>query len=81
MNEPPKELKTIKGKIEKHREELSNERRETNLIEYTPNYEVTTCHSREKNWIDMNKETRKYFTGRIDEELGSYIITINSNNP
>ena len=23
------------------------------------NYEVTTCHSREKNWIGMNKETRK----------------------
>ena len=32
-------------------------------------------------WIDINKETRTYFTGRIDEELGSYIITINSNNP
>ena len=39
----------------------------------TRNYEVKFYHSREKNWIDMNKETRKYFTGRINEELGSII--------
>ena len=32
-------------------------------------------------WIDINKETRLYFTGRIDEELGSFMSTINSNNP
>ena len=32
-------------------------------------------------WIDINKETRLYFTGRIDEELGSLISTIISNNP
>ena len=45
-------------------------------MEYISNYEVTTCHSREKNWIDMNKKTRNYFTGRINEELGSLINTI-----
>ena len=27
-------------------------------------------------WIDLNKETRNYFTGRINEELGSFISTI-----
>ena len=32
-------------------------------------------------WIDMNKERRKYFTRRIDEALGSLISTIISNNP
>ena len=32
-------------------------------------------------WIDINKETRLYFTGRIDVELGSLISTIISNNP
>ena len=37
---------------------------------------MITCHSREKNWIDMNKETRNYITGRINEELGSFISTI-----
>ena len=42
-------------------------------MEYMSNYEVITCHSREKNWIDKNKETRNYFTGRIKEELGSII--------
>ena len=25
------------------------------------NYEVKLCHSRKKNWIDMNKETRRLF--------------------
>ena len=45
-------------------------------MEYISNYEVTTCHSREKNWIDKNKETRSYLTGRIHEELGSFISTI-----
>ena len=50
-------------------------------MEYISNYEVTTCHSWEKNWIDMNKETSKYFTGRINEELGSFMSTIDSNNP
>ena len=45
-------------------------------MEYISNYEVTTSHLREKNWIDINKETRTYFTGRIDEELGSFISTI-----
>ena len=32
-------------------------------------------------WIDITKETRNYFTMRIKEELGSFINTINSNNP
>ena len=27
-------------------------------------------------WIDMNKKTRNYFTGRINEELGTFISTI-----
>ena len=27
-------------------------------------------------WIDISKETRNYFTGRIKEELGSLINTI-----
>ena len=31
-----------------------------------------------KDWIDMNKEMRNYFTGRINEELGSFISTLNS---
>ena len=52
------------------------------LLKTSQNYEVTTCHSQKRfDWIDMNKETRKYFTGRVDGELGSYIITINSINP
>ena len=29
-----------------------------------------------KDWVDINKETRNLFTGRIDEELGSLINTI-----
>ena len=45
-------------------------------MEYSSKYEVTTCHSWEKNWIDKNKETRSYLTGRINEELGSLINTI-----
>ena len=45
-------------------------------MEYISNYEVTTYHSQEKNWIGMTKATRNYFTGRINEELGSFISTI-----
>ena len=46
-------------------------------MEYISNYEVTTCHSRKKNWIDMNKLARKYIAPeRIYEELGSFISTI-----
>ena len=46
-------------------------------MEYISNYEVTTCHSREKNWVDKNKGTRKYIAPeRINEELGSFISTI-----
>ena len=51
------------------------------LWKTSQNYEVKFCHSREKDWIDINKETRTYFAGRINEELGSFISTINSNNP
>ena len=51
-------------------------------MEYISNHEVTTFHSREKNWIDMNKLTRKYVAPeRINEEIGSFISTIDSNNP
>ena len=32
-------------------------------------------------WIEINKETINYFTGMINEELGSFISTIISNNP
>ena len=50
-------------------------------MEYNSNYEVITCHSREKNCIDMNKETRKYIAPeRINEELGSFISTIIATN-
>ena len=46
------------------------------------NYEVKFCHKgKQWIWIDMNKETRNYFTRRITEELGSFKSTINSNNP
>ena len=31
-----------------------------------------------KDWIDITKETRDYFTRRINEELGSFISTINA---
>ena len=50
-------------------------------MEYMSNYEVTNCHSQEKNWIGMTKEAITYFTGRINEEIGSFISTIDSNNP
>ena len=33
-------------------------------------------NSGKKNWIDKNKETRSYLTGRINEELRSLINTI-----
>ena len=47
-------------------------------MEYISNYEVRTSHSREKNWIDMSKLTRKYIAPEkgINEELGSFISTI-----
>ena len=49
-------------------------------MEYMSNYVVTNYHSREKNWIDMNKLTRKYIAPeRINEELGSFINTITAN--
>ena len=31
-----------------------------------------------KDWIDITKEMRDYFTGRINEELRSFMSTINS---
>ena len=35
------------------------------------NYEVKFCHSRKTiDWIDMYKETTKYFTWRIKKNLG-----------
>ena len=51
------------------------------LMEYISNYEVTTCHSWEKNWIGMNKETRNLFHREDKWKLGSYIIPINSITP
>mgnify|MGYP005835571709 CR=1 FL=1 len=32
-------------------------------------------------WIDINKNKRSYLIGRIKEELGSFMSTINNNNP
>ena len=42
------------------------------------NYEVTTCHAREKelDWYEWDEKL--IFTGRINEELWSFISTINS---
>ena len=51
-------------------------------MEYISNYEVTTCHSREKelDWYEQGDE-KLISPGRIDEELGSFISTMDSNNP
>ena len=51
-------------------------------METSQHYEVTTCHSGEKelDWYDQGDE-KDYFTERIDEELGSFMNTIDSNNP
>ena len=51
-------------------------------MEYISNYEVTTCHSREEefDWYEQGDE-KAYFAGRVDEELGSYMSTANSNSP
>ena len=51
-------------------------------MEYNSIYEVTTCHSREEE-LDWHEQRGReaYFTGRVDEELGSFISTIDSNTP
>ena len=46
-------------------------------MEYISNYEVTTCHSRGKELNGYEQGDGKLiFTGRIKEELGSFISTI-----
>ena len=49
-------------------------------MEYISNYEVTTCHSREKElgWYEQGDE--KAFYQEDKEELGSFISTIDSTN-
>ena len=42
-------------------------------MEYISNYEVTTCHSREKNWLDLyDKETRNLF--RREDKWRTWVI-------
>ena len=50
-------------------------------MEYISKYEVTTCHSREKelDWYEQGDE--KVFHREDKEELGSFISTIDSNKP
>ena len=52
------------------------------LWKTSQNYEVEFCHKRKK-WIGLISTRRRetYSTGRINEELGSFISTINSNSP
>ena len=45
------------------------------LWKTSQNYEVTTGHSREKDWIDINMEMTTPFAERIGEKLGSLIST------
>ena len=65
-------------------EKINNKKNKLDMVLWntSQNYEVTTCHSREKelDWYEQGDE-KAYFTGRMKEELGSFISTINSNNP
>ena len=45
------------------------------------NYEVTTCHSREEELDRYQQGDEKIFHREDKEELGSFISTVNSNNP
>ena len=63
-----------------------NNNEKSNLVvglwKTSQNYEVKFCHRRKQwIWIDMNKETRNSFHREDNEELGSFISTIDSNNP
>ena len=74
MNEAKQDLEgaLLQQMLERSCRKTNNEKNKLDMVLWNISqiYGVTTCHSREKNWIDINKETRKYFTGRIKKNLG-----------
>ena len=74
MNEVKQDLEgaRLQQQLEQSCWKTNNEKKKLDMVLWntSQNYGVTTCHSPEKNWIGMNKETRKYFTGRIKKILG-----------